>query len=89
LARIDAAEQFLRELGLNSVRVRVHENELARLEVPAAAIMALCEPATRERIAKRLRELGFRYVTLDLEGFRSGSFQQLVPAEELTRFANR
>jgi uncharacterized protein len=89
LARIDAAEQFLRELGLESVRVRLHENELARLEVPAAAISKLCEPATRERIAKRLRELGFRYVTLDLEGFRSGSFQQLVPAEELTRFANR
>jgi PP-loop superfamily ATP-utilizing enzyme len=38
-------------------------------------------------IVQRLRSLGFRYVTIDLEGFRSGSFQQLVPLEELLRFS--
>jgi pyridinium-3,5-biscarboxylic acid mononucleotide sulfurtransferase len=87
LARIDAAERLLRELGLGLVRVRLHENELARLEVPIASLERLCEPHTRETVASRLRELGFRYVTLDLEGFRSGSFQQLVPTEELTRYS--
>jgi uncharacterized protein len=87
LARIDAAEQFLRQFGLAAVRVRLHENELARLEVPMAALARLCESEIRKRVCERLRALGFRYVTLDLEGFRSGSFQQLVPAEELTRFS--
>jgi pyridinium-3,5-biscarboxylic acid mononucleotide sulfurtransferase len=87
LVRIDAAEQTLRSLGLGAVRVRLHENELARLEVPLSALPRLCEGAVRETVVARLRELGFRYVTLDLEGFRSGSFQQLVPEEELLRFA--
>jgi pyridinium-3,5-biscarboxylic acid mononucleotide sulfurtransferase len=89
LARIDAAEQVLRAQGLETVRVRLHENELARLEVPVAALPRLCEEGVREAVVAKLRELGFRYVTLDLEGFRSGSFQQLVPAEQLTRFTQR
>ncbi len=87
LARIDAAEQALRALGLAVVRVRLHENELARLEVPPDALPRLCEESVRTALVARLRDLGFRYVTLDLEGFRSGSFQQLVPSETLTQFA--
>lgn len=83
LARIDAAEQLLRELDLGTVRVRLHHDELARLEVPVDSLAKLCEPATREQLVTRLRDLGFHYVTLDLEGFRSGSFQQLIPVEEL------
>jgi uncharacterized protein len=89
LARIDAAEQLLRSLDLGVVRVRLHENELARLEVPLDALARVCEADVRCILVERLRELGFRYVTLDLEGFRSGSFQQLVSSEELTRFASR
>lgn len=88
LARIDAAEQLLRSHGLGSIRVRLHENDLARLEVPLAELPRLCEPAVREPIVRQLRDLGFRYVTLDLEGFRSGSFQQLVPVEVLAQFAS-
>jgi uncharacterized protein len=88
LARIDAAEQALRELGLGVIRVRHHENDLARLEVPLEALARLCEPAVRGPLVARLHELGFRYVTLDLEGFRSGSFKQLVAIDELTRFAS-
>jgi pyridinium-3,5-biscarboxylic acid mononucleotide sulfurtransferase len=87
LHRIDAAEQVLRALNLGAVRVRLHENDLARLEVPIDALPRLCEESVRQALIARLRELGFRYITLDLEGFRSGSFQQLVPIEELTRFA--
>jgi uncharacterized protein len=86
LARIDAAEQMLRRHGLEMVRVRLHENDLARLEVPLASLTRLCANGLREEIVGQLRRLGFRYVTLDLEGFRSGSFQQLVPVEDLTRF---
>lgn len=89
LARIDAAEQLLRSLDLGTVRVRLHENELARLEVPLTELSRVCEPQLRDTLVTRLRELGFRFVTLDLEGFRSGSFQQLVPSDELTRFASQ
>jgi pyridinium-3,5-biscarboxylic acid mononucleotide sulfurtransferase len=87
LARIDAAEQVLRGFGLSRVRVRLHENELARLEVAIADLPRLCEPHVRSRLVEQLSSLGFKYVTLDLEGFRSGSFQQLVPVEELQRYA--
>ncbi|HMP06753.1 MAG TPA: ATP-dependent sacrificial sulfur transferase LarE [Lacipirellulaceae bacterium] len=86
LARIDAAEQALRSLGLATVRVRLHDNELARIEAPLDALQLLCREDVRQALSARLKELGFRYITLDLEGFRSGSFQQLVPSEALLRF---
>ena len=78
LAMIDQAEQFLRGLGLANLRVRYHKGDLARLEVPLADLSRLCEEGTREQIAAELRRLGFKFVTLDLEGFRSGSLNQLV-----------
>ena len=56
------------------MRVRYHRGDLARLEVPTAEIaVRLCEPANRDPLAAELKRLGFKYVTLDLEGFRSGS----------------
>jgi uncharacterized protein len=78
LAMIDRAEQFLRSLGLANLRVRYHRGELARLEVPLADLPQLCEGNTRHQVAAELRRLGFNFVTLDLEGFRSGSLNQLV-----------
>jgi uncharacterized protein len=78
LAMIDRAEQFLRGLGLANLRVRYHKGDLARLEVPLADLPRLCEGETRQQIAAELRRLGFKFVTLDLEGFRSGSLNQLV-----------
>jgi uncharacterized protein len=75
---IDRAEQFLCGLGLANLRVRYHKGDLARLEVPLADLPRLCEVETRESIAAELRRLGFKFVTLDLEGFRSGSLNQLV-----------
>ena len=89
LQMIDAAEQVLREAGLQSVRVRLHANELARLEVPVAALPRLCDEGLRSHVVARLREIGFRFVTLDLEGFRSGSFQNLVSTEDLIRFSQK
>lgn len=73
LRMIDKAEQLLRSLGLRTVRVRYHRGDLARLEVPLDAIAQIAEPETRERLTGELKRLGFKYVTLDLEGFRSGS----------------
>lgn len=85
LRMIDRAEQYLRQLGLAEVRVRYHRGDLARLEVPPAAIARLAEDKLRAELVRRLGELGFRFVTLDLAGFRSGSLNSLVPLEQLTR----
>ena len=78
LARIERAERLLRELGLVEFRVRAHADDLARIEVPSAEFGRLATGATRDRLVRELRELGFRYVTLDLEGFRTGSLHPLV-----------
>ncbi len=84
LAMIDQAERYLRGLGLRTLRVRYHKNDMARLEVPADAIARLCETSTRAAIVERLKAIGFKYVTLDLEGFRSGSLNVLVGVEPMT-----
>lgn len=83
--RIDAAERFLKDsLGLLELRVRLEANELARIEVSLDAIPQLLLPENRSIIAARFRELGFQYITLDLEGFRSGSMNAILPIESLT-----
>lgn len=89
LAMIDRAEQFLREFGLRTVRVRYHKGDVARLEVPGEAIVELCQPERRQALVEHLKSLGFKYVTLDLEGFRSGSLNALVSIESLTRSVDR
>ena len=84
VARIDAAERYLREtLSERELRVRVEANELARIEVPLRVLRTLVEPERRAAIVAKLRELGFRYVTLDLEGFRSGSLNAVLPLVDL------
>ena len=83
LAMIDEAERFLRNRGLRELRVRYHGGDLARIEVPASEIARLAEPQLRDALVQRLRELGFRYVTLDLEGFRSGNLNDVLPIESL------
>jgi pyridinium-3,5-biscarboxylic acid mononucleotide sulfurtransferase len=77
LDRVGRAEAFLRSIGLREVRVRDH-GELARIEVPLADVERLAGDPDRERVAAFLRELGFSFVTLDLEGFRSGSMNALL-----------
>ncbi len=86
-ARVEAAETYLRGLGLRELRVRLHEGELARVEVPASEIVRLADPVVRDALVRHLRELGFRFVTLDLEGFRSGSLNSLVSLESKKLFA--
>jgi uncharacterized protein len=82
--RVDRAEQFLRELlDVRELRVRYEQNDLARIELPLDALPRALDPDARQHIVRELRELGFRSVTLDLEGFRSGSLNQLVPLAEL------
>src|SRR6476620_10251461 len=87
LARIDQAEQFLRSLGFNELRVRLHADDMARIEVPVSEIARLCDPAIRGALVAEFEDLGFKFVTLDLAGFRSGGFSKLVPSEMLKRFS--
>src|SRR5213593_1194043 len=75
LERVEAAERFLRARGFRELRVRFHD-QVARLEVPVAEMPRLLEPATREAVVQELKRLGFAYVALDLQGFRSGSLNE-------------
>ncbi len=72
LNRIAEAERFLRALGIAQVRVRTYDTT-ARIETDVASIRLLAQPETRQRVVARLKELGYEFITLDLEGFRSGS----------------
>lgn len=78
LARVDAAENYLRRtFGLGQLRVRDHM-PVARIEVPEDAIARLVAPAVRAQVVAHLKELGYTYVTLDLAGFRSGSLNEVL-----------
>ena len=84
VARVDAAEVWLREqLGIRELRVRLEANDLARIEVPVAAVARLLEGDQRQRTATYLKSLGFQCVTVDLEGFRSGSLNAALPRVDL------
>jgi len=72
LEMVERAEELLRSLGFKDLRVRHHE-DLARVEVPLGEIERILQPETREKLVDGLKALGYRYITLDLEGFRSGS----------------
>ena len=76
LRRIEQAESLLKSLGFSQLRVR-HHDALARIEVPVEDLPRVV--AQREAIESGLRALGYRYVTLDLGGFRSGSMNEVLP----------
>ena len=75
LGQVERAEAVLRELGIRQLRVR-HHDQVARLEVEPDAVATVMQRSGE--IAERLKRLGFTYVTLDLEGFRSGSMNEVL-----------
>lgn len=81
---IDQAEQWLRGRGLRVLRVRYHDGDLARVEVPLDDLPRLVDLQTRGELVAAFRAAGFKFVTLDLEGFRSGSFNGSLPLVSLT-----
>lgn len=81
LAHIDAAEAFLRHLGFRQVRLR-HHGDTARIEVPTEDMRALTSVEMAPLIVTRLKDLGFTYVTLDLQGYRSGSLNEGIHQAE-------
>ena len=84
--RVEDAEAFLRSLGLRECRVRYHEGDLARVEVPMSEVPTLAAEPVRSELTRTLRALGFKFITLDLDGFRSGSLNELVPLELKLRY---
>ena len=84
LAMIAAAERFLREHGFQPLRVRYHKGDLARIEVSPDALPRFLEPGFRRKVVEKLKSLGFKFVSLDLEGFRSGSMNAVLPIESLS-----
>ena len=75
LKQVEAAEAFLRSLGIRLLRVR-HHGDVARIEVDRAGRDALLREENRQAVVERLRSLGYLYVTVDLAGFRSGSLNE-------------
>jgi uncharacterized protein len=78
LRQVGEAESFLREQGFSQVRVR-HHGDIARIEVEPDQVPRLLDGDLRRAVVDRLRALGFVYVTVDLQGFRSGSMNETLP----------
>ncbi len=88
LGRIEKGEAWLASLGFGTVRLR-HHGALVRIEVPGDEIARLASGALRSKVVAKMKALGFRYVTFDLEGFRSGSMNEALPAAGRTRAARK
>lgn len=81
LKRVDKAEQLLLDLGFHQVRVRIHQ-DLARIEVIPEELERIMEPAIRNRIVTEFKNFGFTYVSLDMEGYRTGSMNETLTETE-------
>ncbi len=77
LRQIDRAEDALRDLGFRQVRVR-HHGDLARIEIAADELSRALDPGEARRMSRALHELGFRWVSLDLDGYRTGSLNEVL-----------
>jgi uncharacterized protein len=83
LAMIDSAERFLKSKGFQPLRVRYHKGDMARIEVAPEALQRFLDPEFRREVLKELTAAGFKYISLDLAGFRSGSMNEILPVESL------
>lgn len=78
LATVDQGEDILRSLGFREFRVR-HHDQIVRLEIAPAEMDRALQREMVDELARRFRELGFKYVTLDLHGYRSGALNEILP----------
>ena len=76
LSKVERSEAHLRSLGFREFRVRVH-GDLARVEIAADELRKALDPKQAENINTTLKSFGFKFITLDLEGFRSGSLNSI------------
>ncbi|MCR4758244.1 MAG: ATP-dependent sacrificial sulfur transferase LarE [Butyrivibrio sp.] len=82
LAMVDKSEQLLLDLGFHQLRVRIHGN-MARIELDPAEFDKFMQEDVRTKVYDKLKEFGFTYVTLDLKGYRTGSMNETLSADEL------
>ncbi len=81
LKRVEAAEQFLKSLGLQTVRVRDH-GDTARIELQADDMQRMIEPSFRQLVTGRFRLLGYAFVSLDLDGYKTGSMNRVLEPQQ-------
>ena len=81
LVKVDQAETFLKMLDLTQVRVR-HHDTIARIEVPKEDIPKLFEETARSRLLSYLKKLGYSYVAVDIEGYRTGSMNEVLTGDD-------
>ncbi|MHB1355040.1 MAG: ATP-dependent sacrificial sulfur transferase LarE [Anaerolineae bacterium] len=87
LTRVEQAEEYLRhELGIRQVRVRDQET-VARIEVEIQDLVKLVQDPLRSQVIARIQALGYTYITVNLEGFRSGSLNDVLPGNAISRAA--
>ncbi len=84
LEKVGACERFLRELLFREFRVRYH-GDLARIEVAPHEINRLLDPATRDAVVRKFKETGFTFISLDLEGYRTGSMNEALGSKNGSR----
>ncbi|MGI8906338.1 MAG: ATP-dependent sacrificial sulfur transferase LarE [Candidatus Sumerlaeaceae bacterium] len=88
LDRVAAAEDYLHELGFTQVRVRYHDN-LARIEVVPEELPRFFEDSLNVKVASRLREIGFLYISVDLVGYRTGSMNEVMTAPMVAEYSTQ
>jgi uncharacterized protein len=86
---IDQAERWLRRRGFHILRVRYHKDDLARIEVPVDDLPHFLNLELHSELLLAFCALGFKFITIDLAGFRSGSLNSIIPAEDLLREVSR
>jgi len=88
LAKVDTAEKFLRKFGISQVRVR-HHNQIARIEIRKEDIPKLLEEKLRKQVLSRFKKLGYSYITVDLEGYRTGSMNEVLKGDDRNEKDNK
>ena len=82
LKMVDKAETLLQDLGFYQIRVRIH-GSMARIEVSPEDFKRFCDDELRSLICSRLRSFGFSYISLDLQGYRTGSMNEILSTDEM------
>jgi uncharacterized protein len=80
--KVDAAETFLRDNGIRFFRVRHHDDKTARIELGAQDFHRIFDDELRARLVVHLKNLGYQYITLDLQGYRTGSMNEVLTPQE-------
>ena len=88
LRQVARAESVLYDMGFDALRVRHHES-LARIELAPDTLQKAAEPQIRKKLVQALKELGYHYVTLDLEGYRTGSMNEVLPKKKNQESRNK